>query len=316
MEASFPKGWKSTLSRWFMLEKHRMGSLLARRLPPFIAEAGGWALGRGLAFRNSARRLMAERNLRRCGVAEEDLPRAVQQAFVAYAHYYIDSSVVVKMSPSQVNAGFTFEGFNNILDARRKALGPILALPHVGSWDWAGAWLAQVPNFPVTVVVESIEHSELFEWMASYRRRIGMNVLPATPDVLSKLCVLLEERHVVCLLCDRNFGDSGVEVDFFGEKTKLPAGAALLSRRTGAGIVPAVIYRRGGYRHAVTRPALYVSQQGSLRQVVQEATQTLTWEMERMIREAPSQWHLMQPNWPSDREALAAFAEARSRPGR
>jgi lauroyl/myristoyl acyltransferase len=30
-------------------------------------------------------------------------------------------------------------------------------------------------------------------------------------------------------------------------------------------------------------------------------TQSLASEREELIRAAPAQWHLMQPNWPSDR---------------
>jgi lauroyl/myristoyl acyltransferase len=31
-------------------------------------------------------------------------------------------------------------------------------------------------------------------------------------------------------------------------------------------------------------------------------TQRLAIELESIVSEAPSQWHLVQPNWPSDRE--------------
>ncbi len=293
------------------LEKHRVGSFLARRLPKPVVDLGGWALACVLASGHSNRRLLVERNLRRAGVdAFEDLPGAVRKAFASYAKYYVDSSVVARLSPSQVDAGFTFESFENILDAHRKGPGPILALPHVGSWDWAGAWLAQVPGYPVTVVVESVEPKELFDWMAEYRRRLGLHVLPATPGVMPKLSLALEEGHVICLLCDRNVGSGGVEVEFFGETTKLPAGAALLARRSGAGIVPAVVYNLKGKCHAVTRPAIYVEQEGSLRAVIQETTQALACELEEMIRAAPTQWHMMQPNWPSDR-ALEEMTDCR-----
>jgi KDO2-lipid IV(A) lauroyltransferase len=31
-------------------------------------------------------------------------------------------------------------------------------------------------------------------------------------------------------------------------------------------------------------------------------TQALAYKLEDIIRQAPSQWHLVQPNWPSDTE--------------
>jgi lauroyl/myristoyl acyltransferase len=35
------------------------------------------------------------------------------------------------------------------------------------------------------------------------------------------------------------------------------------------------------------------------------ATQALAKELEALILEAPAQWHLLQPNWPSDLESPA-----------
>ena len=40
--------------------------------------------------------------------------------------------------------------------------------------------------------------------------------------------------------------------------------------------------------------------QGKLREDVQRITQSLAYELEKLIRRAPEQWHLLQPNWPSD----------------
>ena len=54
-------------------------------------------------------------------------------------------------------------------------------------------------------------------------------------------------------------------------------------------------------RHGVVRPALDTSRQGPLRDDIARITQDLAHALEDLIREAPEQWHLLQPNWPSDR---------------
>ena len=48
------------------------------------------------------------------------------------------------------------------------------------------------------------------------------------------------------------------------------------------------------------RPPLPLERQGRLREDVARGTQALTHELEWLIRRAPSQWHMFQPNWPSD----------------
>jgi KDO2-lipid IV(A) lauroyltransferase len=107
----------------------------------------------------------------------------------------------------------------------------------------------------------------------------------------------------VGLLADRDLAGNGVEVEFFGERTTLPAGPALLALRSGAPLMPCAIYqRRHGLYHAVLQPPLDSTRSGRMRQDVHRLTQDMAHALEELIRLAPEQWHLFQPNWPSDRE--------------
>jgi KDO2-lipid IV(A) lauroyltransferase len=116
----------------------------------------------------------------------------------------------------------------------------------------------------------------------------------------------LRDNHVVSLLCDRDIPKdgqrTGVQVQFFGETTTVPAGPAFFALRTGAQLLPmASFFTPGANGHqSVIRPPLVVERQGSLRKDVARITQLLTTEIESLIRQAPEQWHLFQPNWPSD----------------
>ena len=119
---------------------------------------------------------------------------------------------------------------------------------------------------------------------------------------------------MVCLLCDRFLEGASVEVEFFGERTSLPAGPATLALRTGAPLLPTAVYFRGDSHHAIVRPPIPAEREGKLRDDVQRVTQALAHELERLIRLAPEQWHLLQPNWPSDRLLLARAPEAPTAP--
>ena len=105
----------------------------------------------------------------------------------------------------------------------------------------------------------------------------------------------------MCLLCDRDIEGDGVEVEFFGERTTLPGGPATLALRTGATLLPVAVYFRPGRDHlGVVRPPVPVEREGRLRDDIARITQVLARELEALIRAAPEQWHLLQPNWPSD----------------
>ena len=69
-------------------------------------------------------------------------------------------------------------------------------------------------------------------------------------------------------------------------------------------MLPTAAYYRGRGHYGVCRPPVPSERQGRLREDVARVTQSLAHELEALIRVAPEQWHLMQPNWPSDRAAL------------
>ena len=112
----------------------------------------------------------------------------------------------------------------------------------------------------------------------------------------------LRNNEVLCLLSDRDITGGGIEVEFFGERTKLLAGPATLALRTGAALLPTAAYftDRGVGHHGVIGAPMNCERHGKLREDVHRITQELAYELETLIRRAPEQWHLLQPNWPSD----------------
>ena len=196
----------------------------------------------------------------------------------------------------------TVEGYEHVTTALDAGNGVILALPHLGGWEWAGRWLVE-RGHAITVVVEEIEPPELFEWFADLRGQLGMRVVALGPAAGREVIAALKRNEVVCLLCDRDIQRNGVEVEFFGETTTLPAGPATIALRTGAPLLPTAVYftdATDGHL-GVVRPPIDLSRSGDgLRRDVQRVTQALADELEYLIRRAPHQWHLFQPNWPSD----------------
>jgi KDO2-lipid IV(A) lauroyltransferase len=154
------------------------------------------------------------------------------------------------------------------------------------------------------VVVEPVEPPELFDWFVEVRSAMGMDVVALAGDTASRVLAALRANAVVCLLSDRDLTGTGVEVEFFGERTTLPAGPATLALRSGAAVLPAAVYFERARRHrAFVRPPLDTTRRGPrLRDDVERITQSLAREFEELVRAAPEQWHLMQPNWPSDLE--------------
>ena len=183
----------------------------------------------------------------------------MQQAFDSYARYYVESFRLPSLSKRAVDRPFTVDGFHHITEALEGGKGCIFALPHLGGWEWAGRWMTD-RGHRLTVVVEALDPPELFEWFADLRKDLGMTVVPTGPEAGPAVLRALRANEIVCLLCDRDIERHGVEVEFFGERTTMPGGPAVLALRTGAPILPIAVYfeargqhpaRRGGVQLAV-----------------------------------------------------------------
>ncbi|NNE11756.1 MAG: phosphatidylinositol mannoside acyltransferase [Ilumatobacter sp.] len=283
---------------------YRMAALAARGLPAFVAQGLSPAIGLGASFASPERRAMIERHLKRADptLGGVRLRRSVQEAFDSYSRYWLESFRLPYLSGRAVERGMRVDGYQHVERALEAGNGVILALPHLGGWEWAGRWLVE-HDHGLTVVVEDIDPPELFDWFVGLRERLGMRVVALGADAGREVLAALKRNDVVCLLCDRDIQGSGVEVEFFGEVTTLPAGPATLALRSGAPLLPTAVYftdRPDGHL-GIVRPAIDLTRSGDgLRADVRRVTQDLAVELEHLIRRAPQQWHLFQPNWPSD----------------
>lgn len=246
------------------------------------------------------RRAMIARNLGRVtGQGCATLPQACR-AFVSYARYWRESFRVTDLTGPELEAHMSFEGFEHFELSLARGKGVILGLAHLGSWDYGGAAMAAI-GYPMTVVVEPVTNEALFAWFAERRRAMGLSIVPLGPRATATVTAALRSGGVVGLVCDRDLSHKGVTVSFFGEETTLPAGPAALALRTGAALLPTAVLDRPAGRHlGVFRSPLDTCRRGPLADDIARITGQLAAELERLIRRAPEQWHLLQPNWPSD----------------
>lgn len=283
---------------------YRAGAELARVVPPAVGEFVATGASRALRVAWPARRAQVARTLTRVSGGElrgPALDRSVDQVFSNYARYWLEFFRLQDAPRQWILDHFELEGFERLEAATERGRGAILALPHLGNWDFAGAYLA-ARGVALTAVAEVVRPPELFDWFVTSRRRLGIDVIALGPDAAGRVAQALAANRVACLLADRDLAGNGIPVEFFGEETTVPGGPALLALRTGAPLLPGAVYFRpgGGHRARIGAP-IPAQRRGRLRADVERVTGELVRHMEDAIREAPEQWLLMQPNWPSDR---------------
>lgn len=237
--------------------------------------------------------------------------RWARRSYRSYARYWVEGALLPSTPIDRVRRRMVVEhGYDHLRAGLAAGKGVVMALPHVGGWEWGGAFLASEGS-PMTSVAERVEPAALFEWFVDIRRAMGLDIVPLGEESGKTVLKVLRAGGLVGLLCDRDIVGNGVEVEFFGERTTFPAGPATLALRTGATLLGGSVYLGPGRcHHAALTPALNTARTSTLRADVGRITQDLAHCFEDMIRRAPEQWHLYQPNWPSDRAGPAG-----ARPG-
>jgi lauroyl/myristoyl acyltransferase len=266
-----------------------------------VARAG--ALLYLLAF--PGKRHLVERNMRRAlgpDASDEEVKRTARRASRYYADYWVD----IFWLPTQTRE-YVLERFGRINEAGLEAeaaagKGLIIVLPHYGSWEAGAVYLSSLGRF--AAVAEVLKPPELFDMFVKLRAGVGIDIFPynSKPETRDKMVEALKEGTILALLSDRDLKGTGVEVEFFGERTTLPPGPAVLAMRSGSPIVCVNVRNVDGGWVGHAMDPIYVEADGDKEEVIARTMQQMARNLEVLIREDPAQWHMFMPAWPSDRE--------------
>jgi KDO2-lipid IV(A) lauroyltransferase len=284
---------------------------------------GRWAFGfvADIAWRRQGPQIQVlEANLRRVLGPEAsgaELRALSRQSMESYARYWLEVFRLPVISPERLLEETEASGnFQAALDYLASGRGVIFALPHMGNWDQAGAWIINKGAGSFTTVMERLKPDSVYDKFVAFREDLGMEVLPASGGVVSRFSILSERLragNLVCLPADRDVTGSGTEVEFFGEKARMMGGCAALAERTGAALFPAILWYEGERWGIFVDKEIPVPPEGDRKQKVAEMMQDLARSFEAGIRAHPADWHMLQRVFVADLDPdRLAAAEARA----
>jgi phosphatidylinositol dimannoside acyltransferase len=220
----------------------------------------------------------------------------------SYLRYWMESFRLPTWSEDRVRGGFDPQDVHYLTDGLAAGRGVILALPHMGNYDLAGAWVTTKLDTPFTTVAERLKPETLYDRFVAYRESLGMEVLPHTGGAaFGTLARRLRTGGLVCLVADRDLSKSGVGVEFFGEPTRMPAGPAMLAQQTGALLLPVTLwYDDSPVMQGRVHPPVEVPDGGTRDHRTAVMTQALADAYASGIAEHPQDWHMLQRLWLAD----------------
>jgi KDO2-lipid IV(A) lauroyltransferase len=285
------------------------------------AYAAGWAVVRGMpewmARRQfdaiadtvwvrsgpSVRRLQS--NLARVvpEASDRELRSLTRHGVRSYLRYWCEVFQLPSMQREDVVSRSQVVGDERIRTAVAAGKGMILSLPHTGNWDQAGAWLTGT-GVPFTTVAERLKPESLFERFVAFRESLGMEVIPLTGGEQPPFAILadrLRSGGSLCLLADRDLTVNGIEVEFFGEPARMPAGPAALAHDTGAALLPVTLHYPDRRHWGITiHEQVRVPETGDRASKIQAMTQQVAIAFQSAIAAHPQDWHMLQRVWTAD----------------
>jgi KDO2-lipid IV(A) lauroyltransferase len=283
------------------------GWSLVKAMPRPLSRRTFRAVADAATVRNGPATRQLRKNLRRVvgsSMSELRMDALVGDALRSYSRYWMETFRLEAMDHAAVAASFeaNLSGKHHLDTALAAGRGVVLALPHSGNWDASGIWLVHHSG-PFTTVAERLKPESVFHRFVAYRQSIGMEVIALTgaerppTDVLTER---LRENRVVCLLADRDLSRNGIEVSFFGEPTRMPAGPALLAATTGASlhVVNSYFVGTDEWGHDISAPIPLP--EGRLRDRVAAGTQAMADLFAAGIAARPADWHMLQRLWLAD----------------
>ena len=284
------------------------GWSIVKTMPRTMSARAFRAVADAATVRNGAGTRQLRKNLRRVvgpAMSELRMDALVGDALRSYARYWRETFTLESMDHAAVARSFEehLTGSEHVDAGLARGNGVILALPHMGNWDAAGIWLVHRSG-PFTTVAERLKPEAVFDRFVEYRESIGMEVVALTGGDRSATSVLAERlrsNRVVCLLADRDLSRGGIEVDFFGEPAKMPAGPALLAATTGATlhVVHSFFPDEDAWGLDISAP-IDLPEDGVLRDRVTAGTQRMADLFAEGIARRPHDWHMLQRLWLAD----------------
>jgi KDO2-lipid IV(A) lauroyltransferase len=228
-------------------------------------------------------------------LSEVELENLLCRAFDSYLRYWCDTFRIQDWSPERIQETVTLTNGHLLIDPMRSDRGVVIALPHSGNWDHAGAYFCSI-GIPLVTVAERLKPEALFQKFLEYRNSMGFEVLSLDSRSFVTLMKRAREKRLIALVADRDLSRSGVDVDFFGYPSRMPAGPALLAIKTGVPLVVAhVSYTSTGIH--IKFSEVLVPQEGTESEKVSKVVQACADLFAQGIAEHPEDWHMLQRIW-------------------
>lgn len=272
--------------------------LVPRRIVPPVAFAVGL-----LSYLLATEQRRGMRANLRVVTGRNDVELLLISSFYNYCRNWTDVMLMLRLRGSSLQALIARRSSQKALDdALAAGNGAILVSPHLGNWELGGLGLADL-GYRLNVLTFREPDDKVNELREKVRGERGIGIIYVDRDDTSPLAIIeainaLRRNEILCLLGERDGSSNTIMIDFFGQNTSFPTGAAYLSLASGAPVIPVFVLLEGDrYATLMDDPIYFKGGHGQHAQAIRSGMERLAAVFERYIKQYPDQWYNFFDFW-------------------
>lgn len=173
--------------------------------------------------------------------------------------------------------------------------GFVLVSLHTANWELACMPMAKA--LKLTGLYQRISNPLADRYVTGLRTQVFRGgLLAKSHSTPRKVMQIVRDGGGIAMLGDQR-ERKGVDVEFFGEKTRAQPFPAMIARRLNVPLIAGRAIRLNGSRFVIDGAAIPVPRSDDVSADIQIATQAVQRQFENWIREYPGQWMWIQDRW-------------------
>ena len=213
--------------------------------------------------------------------------------FRNFAKYLVDFFRFSLLDEEYIKQNIRLEGMDNFNAALQEKKGVIVLTAHIGNWELGGVVVGLL-GYPFWIVALEHKSKKVNDFFNHQREIKGVKVIPVGKAV-RRCLTILKQNEMVALAGDRDFSDTGVEVNFLGKPSLLPRGPAAFYLKTGAPIVPGFMVRDENDKFILKiEKAIDFKSSADENNNMLIIIETYKAIIEKYIRQYPDQWYMFR----------------------
>lgn len=221
----------------------------------------------------------------------------IRESFVNLAKNMFEILYMPKLNRENLSQYITIENFENVEKAMAEGRGLVVVTGHVGTWEWMSASMA-IMGVPTTAIAKPQPNLDYTRALDDLRAMVGVEVFSRGTSELLAAGRALKKNKILGFLMDQDAGPGGAFIDFLGRTASTPMGAAVFARKFKSPAVTMFILRQPDGKHIIKiGEVVHFEDTGDTDADLLKFTKMMNKEIDKVIRENPTQWIWFQKRW-------------------